>query len=84
MNKLYAVAVSQQDQGIELQIVEAGNKIEAIWGHDAVTPDEVDDEMSLISLMNEVDQANIDVKYKDVRSFLAERNILVTVTKICD
>lgn len=85
MSKLYAVAISQADQAIDLQIVEADNKVEAIWEHDAVDTKEYNVEGSLIELLNAVNSdRSRDAKYKEVRSFLAEHNILVTVTKICD
>lgn len=82
MSKLYAVAISQQDQAIDLQIVEAENKVEALWEHDAVDTDHSQDEDSLI---RQLERADDGVQgYKGIRDELAHNGVLVAVTKICD
>ena len=82
MSKLYAVAISQYDQAIELQILEAKNKIDALWEHDAVDPDYASDQNSLISQLVRADDGCQG--YKGIRNELAELGVLVAVTKICD
>jgi hypothetical protein len=84
MNKLYAVAISQNGQDIDLQIIETDSKVEALWQHDAVDLDDRGVKGSLFELIHEMHDEVPSVKYKDLRNFLAEHNILVTVTKICD